>query len=198
MRPIKSAVVLMVVLGLLIGCDDEPEVTEEPDEPEEVEPEPDPEPEPEEVEDEMVWIDPSQDSADLLEDIENYGEWDHHAGVDTHFESGHPGDVWVIAYANEAGIETVEQEQIPVPEGAIFVKEEYDGDGVEDPSAVTVMAKLSDEMGDWYWLKSDPELEQVMEMEGMALEGTEDLGCIGCHAEAADRDYLMAPAFEAP
>ena len=141
-------------------------------------------------------VEPSQHSADLMELIADYEEWSYHAGVDTHTPSGHPGDVWVIAYANEAGVQMVEQQQVPALQGTIFVKEEYDADGADEPYAVTVMEKLSDEQGDWYWMKTDPDLNYIVETpEGMVLEGTEDLGCIGCHAASAHQDYVMAPQF---
>ena len=146
--------------------------------------------------DEPGRVEPSADSEALLALIDGYESWEYHAGLDSHTASGHPGDIWVIAYANEEGVEMVEQQQVPAPAGTIFVKEEYDADGAAEPVAVTVMQKLSDEQGDWYWLKTDPDLQSVVETpDGVVLEGTEDLGCIGCHAAEADQDYVMTPQF---
>lgn len=139
---------------------------------------------------------PADHSEELMDEIVDYETWEFHAGIDTQTPSGHPGDVWVVAYANELGVQMVEDQQVPAPAGTIFVKEEYDGEDAANPFAVTVMEKLSDEEGDWYWMKSDPDLQGIVEgPEGMALEGTEDLGCINCHGAAAHQDYVMAPQF---
>ncbi len=187
--------VSIIIAGLaLTGCEQpEPEV----EEPVEVEEEPEPEPVVEEEEEmEMELAEPSEQAAELIAAIEGYEQWEHHEGMDEPYESGHPGDVWVIPYANEVGHQAVADQQLPIPEGAIFVKEEYaDADG-EELTGVTVMEKLSEEMGDWYWLKTDPELQGVMEMEGMALEGPDVEGCVNCHGEASGQDYLMLPEFE--
>lgn len=198
---LRNVLTVLLVAALMWGCEEEPAVDEQPDDqpqPDQQQPQPQPQPQLEqqddEDDDEMTLVEPSEHAEDLMDQIEDYEQWDHYAGLDTHFESGHPGDVWVIAYGNETGLEAVEQQQIPVPQGTVLVKEEYHEDGAEDPFAVTVMEKLSDEQGDWYWLKADPELQQVVEgPEGIALEGTEELGCINCHAAEEDNDFLMAP-----
>ena len=188
-------VFLLVIMSAsgLMGCEEEEPAVE----PEEVEEEPEPEPEPEEEEEpEMSLADPSERSQELIDAIEGYTEWEHYEGADELMESGHPGDVWVIAYGNDTGLEAVADNTLPVPAGSIFVKVEHDGPEAEEPSAVTVMEKQSDEMGDWYWLKTDPDLEQVIVMDGMALEGPDVTGCVNCHGEQSEQDYLMLADFE--
>lgn len=198
MRFLTPLVAAILVAGLSMAC----QQTSEDDEPVEHPEQRQTQPQPVEMasdedtseDEQMTFLEPSEHSRQLMDQIRDYWDWDYHADLDTHYESGHPGDVWVISYANESGGQAVEEGRIPVPEGAIYVKEEYDADGADDPFAVTVMEKLSDERGDWYWMKADPDLEQIVEGPGeMALEGTEDLGCIDCHGAAADDDYLMAP-----
>ena len=188
------AIVVALVVSLTLGCE-----TPRPDAPEEPPAQEPPAEEPPVEDDEPegpTLVEPSQQSAELMELIADYEEWGFHAGVDSHTPSGHPGEIWVIAYANPAGIAMVEEQQVPAPQGVILVKEEYDADDADEPTAVTVMQKLSDEQGDWYWMKTDPDLESIVRTaDGMVLEGTENLGCIDCHAAQADQDYVMTPQF---
>lgn len=139
--------------------------------------------------------DPSADSQDLLDAISDYEGWDHYAGNDSQMESGHPGDIWVVSHANEGG--QTAAEETPAEEGSIIVKEEYTEEGADDPPFVTVIEKLSDEEGDWYWLKATADLDQVVvHPDAGPLEGTENLGCIDCHGQASDNDYLVLPTMD--
>ena len=195
MHPTRFLSAIAVSLLLVAGCNQPEPADDQPQEPPTIDHQAQAQQQEMEQQDEgMTLLDPSEHSQQLMDQIRDYDQWSYHGDLDTHYESGHPGDVWVIAYANETGEQAVDDQNIPVPEGAIYVKEEYDADGAEDPFAVTVMEKLSEQQGDWYWMKTDPDMERIVEgPEQTPLEGTENLGCIDCHGAAADDDYLMTP-----
>jgi len=91
----------------------------------------------------------------------------------------------------------------------VVVKDNYGGEGVtldmvnEDPGAylmaVTPMvqreAGYDDENGNWFYVKYSADGSIDMNDKGMAMAGRVakgmPVGCIACHANAADGDYLF-------
>lgn len=142
-------------------------------------------------------VDPNADAADVLQAIDNYTAWNNLGGNDTHMESGHPGETWVITYHNAEVDQAIDDGTFPLPAGAIIVKEEYGSDDQVDPSAITVMSKNSADEHDWFWIKSTPDRSKVIvggpasaAMQGNT--GDEAVGgCVGCHSGGADaNDYV--------
>lgn len=141
-------------------------------------------------------VDPSTDSEDLLTAIDDYTSWDHFAGNDSPEQGGHPNDVWVVSYANEGAQDSFADDIVPYPEGSIIVKEEYvEEDG--DAAFVTVMEKIGEDMGEWYWMKATADLEKIIDHpDAGPLEGSGDdspPGCVGCHGDAGepgDHDFV--------
>jgi len=90
----------------------------------------------------------------------------------------------VAAYANRAA---------PAPVGLRVVKAQYDSAG--KVTGLTVMAKMSAGYdaahGDWFYGAYDATGTRAARQGKLA-------GCIACHAQVADRDYLFGVPGEAP
>jgi hypothetical protein len=142
--------------------------------------------------------DPNADAADILEAIENYTAWNNLGGNDTHMESGHPGETWVITYHNAEVDQAIDDETFPLPAGSIIVKEEYGSDDQADPSAITVMSKNSADEHDWFWIKSTPDRSKVIVggPANAAMQGSTGDEAVGCHSGGADdNDYVHLQDF---
>lgn len=79
-------------------------------------------------------------------------------------------------------------ESAPLKYGAIVAKENYNAEG--KLMAITVMYKIkgyNPEAGDWFWAKFSPD--------GSVGNSGKPGGCIGCHSQRADNDYILVHDF---
>ena len=78
------------------------------------------------------------------------------------------------------------------PDEAIFAKDNFpadeSGEGPGELASITMMKK-EDET--WFWVKYEPDGTVMETPEGELIAGTEDLGCISCHAASGLRDHVI-------
>ena len=100
------------------------------------------------------------------------------------------GGVSIRVLADPASAEAYLREQNPLPEGAIVIKEEFEGPTCVDRDLVRwrVMRKeapgFDDEHGDWHW--------QWVDAPGRGVRFDDKTTCIGCHLDpdCIGRDYM--------
>ena len=131
-----------------------------------------------------------------------YTDWTPEPGVPEGFYTGNvPHGLILRTFINDAAAGAVGSGADAFPEGSILVKENHlpgdvDVESMENHAAVegfegdleslTYMVKVSGynpEAGDWFWGKQNPDGEIV-------AVGQPD-GCIGCHGQVADNDYVF-------
>lgn len=99
-----------------------------------------------------------------------------------------PHGMLLSTYLNGPASDAVTGSAGTLPDGAIVVKENYRPDSTL--AAVTVMYKrqgYAPEHGDWFWAKFLP--DGTVDAGGKAAGRVQ--GCIGCHGQASDNDYIM-------
>jgi hypothetical protein len=128
------------------------------------------------------------DAADLWERIraDDYRSWALWPGTTARYEGTEPHGMLLTTYVNETARRALEAGTLPLPDGAIIVKENYMPDGTYD--AATVMLKregYAPDHNDWFWAKYDGA--------GTAeVAGRVDM-CQACHGASRHRDHLMTP-----
>jgi hypothetical protein len=86
------------------------------------------------------------------------------------------------------------RQDLPLPEGAILVKENYMHATDPMPMALTVMSKQG---GKWYWVEQMPDGSAVVDdAMGTPLEGTNVQMCIGCHSTQSANDDVYTHSFK--
>ena len=131
-----------------------------------------------------------------------YTEWAFEPGVPEGFYVGQePHGMILQSYINDVTVEAVGSGAEAFPEGSIIVKEnhmpgdvdvtamtlqdaveEFDG----ELAALTYMVKMpgyNPAAGDWFWAKQQPD--------GTIDAAGKPAGCIGCHSQVADNDYVF-------
>lgn len=107
--------------------------------------------------------------------------------------SGAPHGGIVRIFVNDVALAAAEDFTGELPLGSIILKENYTGTMVDEPGdldALTIMYKVegyNPDQGDWYWLK-------VLADGTIAAEG-KVAGCIGCHGQANNKDYVLRYGF---
>ncbi len=104
---------------------------------------------------------------------------------------GHMG-MFVLAFHNQVVGDAITAKTLPLPDGAVIVKEEMMSADAK-PMSVTIMSKQG---GEWYWVKASPDLMKVMTMKGMPLEGTSVGMCKDCHDNGSDNDFVLTHKFK--
>jgi len=96
----------------------------------------------------------------------------------------------VISYYNDAVGGSMTSGSLPLPDGALIVKENWAKADDPGPMALTIMHKQG---GDWYWCQVTPD-GQVFVEDGNALEGKNVAMCTNCHKSAAN-DAVLTHTF---
>jgi len=146
---------------------------------------------------------PGADGAALLDYVLNqnpYTEWgswtpDRWNDYGGYLESGAPHGNTVRIFVNDVALDAAAADDFDgtLPAGSIVVKENFGGtvDEPGDVAALTIMYKVegfNPEAGDWFWVKAAGD-GSAIDAEG-AVEG-----CIGCHSQDGNADYLLRSAF---
>lgn len=140
----------------------------------------------------MGMADPSAATAPVLAAAKDYASWPKFAENQTPNKSeGHMG-MMVLAFHNKVVGDAIAAKTLPLPDGAVIVKEEMMGADAK-PMSVTIMSKQG---GEWYYVKASPDLMKVMTMNDMAMEGTSVGMCKDCHDNAADNDFVLTHKFK--
>jgi cytochrome c553 len=113
-----------------------------------------------------------------------------------YLQSGAPHGNTVRIFVNDVALDAIAAEGFDgvLPPGSIVVKENFGGtvDEPGDLAALTVMSKVdgfNPDANDWFWVKA--QADGTVDAEG-AVEG-----CINCHAQDGNADYLLRYAFGA-
>lgn len=103
------------------------------------------------------------------------------------FRSKGHGYVWVDVFVDRAHAAAYADRKQPAPEGFAVVMAGYDSADGNDPTGLTVMAKMPPGYdaanGDWYYAVYDPDGKSV-------TLGGKLPPCAGCHVQARTRDFL--------
>jgi hypothetical protein len=108
-------------------------------------------------------------------------------------EGKSPHGAYVTILVNDVAARSIEEKKGSFDEGSLIVKKNYDQD--KKFTAYTVMYKVKGydpEDGDWYWAKFAEDGTTDLEGEAVkALFTEKGEGCIACHAQVKDRDWVF-------
>ncbi len=113
-----------------------------------------------------------------------YMNWKHWPG----YEGMYPGEThapFLKLFVNDRAYEAIQSGRLPLPDGSIIVKENYDKDKIT-LKVVSPMYKVKNynpEGGDWFWAKYGTE--------GSIEAAGEVRACIDCHKKKKDQDWLF-------
>jgi hypothetical protein len=117
---------------------------------------------------------------------EDYRSWSLWPGTSERYEGAEPHGMLLTTYVNELARRGLEAGSLPLPDGAIIVKENYMPDGAFDASTVMVKRRGYDpEHNDWFWAKYDAA--------GVAEDAGRVEMCQVCHSANRQQDHLMTP-----
>jgi hypothetical protein len=135
---------------------------------------------------------PSPETAALLAKIQSYPSWPKFPeNLQPTFSKQH-NRMWVVAHYNDVVSRAIQEKTLPLPEGSIIVKDNFDSGSSSKPTNVTTMSKQG---GRWYWAETTPE-GQVVVMDGKPLEGFNVPACANCHAQATGNDQVYTHEFK--
>ena len=109
---------------------------------------------------------------------------------DCRFSSSHPGMIRVLV--NEVGAAAYLNDESPLPEGTIVLKEVFDGQSCQEYEELGVWSVMRKEAagfdsddGDWHWQDVSPDRTVLNDTKAR---------CISCHQkdECVTRDYMCA------
>jgi hypothetical protein len=116
----------------------------------------------------------------------NYRSWRLWPGTSERYEGTEPHGMLLTTYVNDLALQALENGTLPLPDGAIVVKENYMPDGTFDASTVMVKrAGYAPEHNDWFWAKYDA-------AGNAEVAGRAEM-CQACHSANRQRDHLMTP-----
>jgi len=101
-------------------------------------------------------------------------------------------NMFVVTFHNDIVTQAITEKTLPLPDGAIIVKQNLAKATDTQPMAVTVMSKQS---GAWYWLEATPDGRAILDSMGTPLEGTDVAMCINCHGVHASNDDVITHDF---
>jgi hypothetical protein len=141
-------------------------------------------------------VPPSPETQQLLGRISGYRTWMKFPENLTPKLSAQHGNMYVVAYHNDIVKQAMERKLLPLPDGALIVKDNLAMPSDAMPMVITVMSKQSEK---WYWLEATPEGQVVVDEmvdKGKPLEGFGVAMCTGCHGARKDtNDYIFTHDF---
>jgi len=135
--------------------------------------------------------DASADTTALWGDISGYAKWGHFPESTELTQSKTHNNMFVISYINDVVAKAASDGTVPLPDGAIIVKENYAKKDDATPMALTVMSKMGQ---DWYWAQGTPDGKVFVGPDG-PLEGKDVGMCVMCHGAATDNDSVLTHTF---
>ncbi len=145
---------------------------------------------------EMQMVEPTADTKALLAKTSDYKTWTKFAENATPVASESHMKMFVVTYHNTVVGDAVTSKTLPLPDGAIIVKENYPTADAQMPMALTIMSKQS---GSWYWAEVTPDGKVVVDAmmdKGKPLEGTDVKMCVSCHTTKKDNDWVFVHDFK--
>ena len=98
---------------------------------------------------------------------------------------------YVLAFHNQTVTDAIAAGTLPLPDGAIIVKQQMTGADAQ-PESITVMSKQG---GSWYWLEASADGTKVITVNDMPLEGDVAM-CRDCHDSASANDFVLTHTFK--
>jgi hypothetical protein len=135
---------------------------------------------------------PSAASSALLAQISGYQSWPTFTENSTPKQSASHMNMFVVTYHNDVVTQAISGKTLPLPDGAIIVKQNLAKATDTQPMALTVMSKQS---GSWYWLEATPDGKVILDTMGKPLEGTDVTMCITCHGMHVSNDDVITHNF---
>lgn len=104
-----------------------------------------------------------------------YTNWQMWPGKDGMYPGTSPHGAFLKLYVNDVALQAINDNK-PMPEGAIIVKENYDKDKATLMAITPMYLKegYNPDAGNWFWAKYGPK--------GDVMEAGKVQGCIGCHS----------------
>ena len=136
---------------------------------------------------------PSADTQALWTKTSSYKTWPKFAENSTlKLSSSHMGN-YVVTFHNDVVSSAIAGKTLPLPDGAIIVKENYAHASDPMPMALTVMSKQG---GKWYWVEEMADGSAVVDdAMGNPLEGYSVAMCVGCHSTQSANDEVYTRNF---
>lgn len=142
---------------------------------------------------EMKTSTPSADTTALWSKSSGYKSWPKFMENATPKLSSSHMKSFVITFHNDVVTQAISNKTLPLPDGAILVKENYMRADDPMPMALTVMSKQG---GKWYWVEEMPDGTAVIDdAMGHPLEGYDVAMCVGCHATQSANDSVYTHNF---
>jgi len=134
----------------------------------------------------------SAETKALLAKIQGYKKWPKFPeNAQPAFSKQHD-KMWVLAYYNDVVGRAIQARTLPLPDGAIIVKDNMASADAPEPTVLTTMSKQG---GHWYWAETTPN-GNVVVLDGKPAEGFRVAECSNCHAQAADNDQVYTHEFK--
>ncbi len=127
------------------------------------------------------------DGAELYNHVteeDNYKEWKLWPGKGELYAGTEPHGAFLTTYLNSRAFSAVNGKKGSIPDGGIFVKENYSPEKTLE--SITMMYKIkgfNPDSNDWFWAKYQP--DGTIEVEGRVP------GCIACHEGREANDYIF-------
>jgi hypothetical protein len=150
---------------------------------------------PEQQAPQMQTVAPSAETRGVWAKLDGYQSWPKFPENQTRAPSESHMNMLVLSYYNEVVGQAMTGGTLPLPEGAIIVKDNFASATDAMPMAITVMAKQN---GQWYWLEATPNGEVIVDDmmdKGKPLEGNNVVMCVGCHNGAKSNDFVFTHKF---
>lgn len=138
-------------------------------------------------------FDPSPETQAVWTEIQGYASWPKFAGHETIAPSASHGNMHVLTYHNDVVSMAITNKTLPLPDGALVVKENYTNPDDATPAVLTIMAKRS---GAWYWVRATPDGKVFPDpTTNDPMEGSDVPKCVGCHMGAQANDMIFLHDF---
>jgi hypothetical protein len=124
---------------------------------------------------------PSSTTKAIWSQITSYKTWSKFAENTSPMKSASHENMFVLAYHNTVVAQAITTKTLPLPDGAVIVKENMAMATDATPMALTVMAKQGT---DWYWIKAMPDGKVFLDDKGNPMEGKGVAMCTMCHPTA--------------
>ena len=136
--------------------------------------------------------DPSSETRQVWALLANYKTWPKFAENPSPKRSATHENMFVVSYHNQAVAQAITSKTLPLPDGALIVKENYAKADDSSPMALTIMHKQG---GAWYWIKAMADGKVFLDDAGKAMEGKNVAMCTMCH-KASTNDAVLTHNFK--
>lgn len=134
---------------------------------------------------------PSAATKAIWAQIQGYSSWPTFAENPSPKMSDSHMKMFVVSHYNDVVGAAITSKTLPLPDGAIIVKDNFMMASDTAPMAVTVMAKQA---GKWYWVEAMPDGMVMLDPMGKPLEGDVAM-CTGCHSSGQANDFVLTHDF---